>query len=163
MKTSLKNKKTSLLISSIIAILICLSPFLLYIHNLIPDHLENFETIFGTIKGGQFEIAQVFVYMLFNKFVPLFLLILLYITNKNWWSNVILIPIATYLFQLTSILSSSATSIDDNEFIYVIPITVIILTPLYFIKKRLDVYLKALDLKKEMKDVIKKKTEKQLK
>ncbi len=57
MENSLKNKKTALLIGSVIAILICLSPFLLYIHNLIPDHLENFESIFGTIKGGQFENA----------------------------------------------------------------------------------------------------------
>lgn len=157
METSLKNKKTSLIIGSVIAILISLSPFLLYIHNLIPDHLENFETIFGTIKGGPFEIAQVLVYMFFNKFVPLFLLTLLYITNKNWWSNVILIPIATYVFQLISIISNSESSIDELEFIYIFPITIIILTPLYFIKRKLDIYLKALDLKNEMKEVIKKK------
>ncbi len=54
METSLKNKKTSLLFGSVIAILICLSPFLLYIHNLIPEDSENFETIFGTINGGGF-------------------------------------------------------------------------------------------------------------
>lgn len=160
METSLKNKKISLLIGSFIAILICLSPFLLYIHNLIPEHLENFETIFGTIKGGQFELAQVIVYMFFNKFVPLFILSLLYITNKNWWSHVILIPMATYVFQLISILSQSESSFDEIEFIYVLPITIIILTPLYFIKKNLDVYLKALDLKNEMKEVIKKNQKK---
>lgn len=157
MKTSLKNKKTSLIIGSVIAILICISPFLLYIHNLIPDNLENFDSIFGTIKGGQFGFAQVFVFTFFNKFVPLFLLFLLYISNKNWWSNVILIPIAMYIFQITSIISHSESSFDEIEFIYLIPITIIILTPIYFIKKRLDVYLKALDLKKEMKEVVKKK------
>ncbi len=82
-----------------------------------------------------FKIAQVLVFMFFNKFVPLFILSLLYITNKNWWSHVILVPMATYVFQLISIVSPSKSSIDEVEFIYVIPITIIILTPLYFIKK----------------------------
>jgi hypothetical protein len=95
--------------------------------------------------------------MIFNKFVPLFLLILLYITNKNWWSNIILIPIATYLFQLVSILLSSESFIDEVEFIYVIPIMVIILIPLYYIRKNLGIYLNAIDLKKEMEKVIEKK------
>ena len=154
------NKKITFLLSCIIALLIGLSPFLLYLHNLIPKDLENFETIFGTIKGGQFELAQVYVFMFFNKFVPLFLLALLYITNKNWWSQVILIPISTYIFQLTSIVVSSESTIDEIEFIYVIPITVIILIPLYLIRKNLSVYLQALDLKKEMDAIIKKQKNK---
>ncbi len=99
--------------------------------------------------------------MFFNKFVPLFLLSLLYITNKNWWSNVILVPIATYVFQLISIVSSSESSFDEIEFIYIFPITIIILTPIYFIKKNLEIYLKALDLKNEMKELFKKKTKNQ--
>lgn len=154
------DKKITFWLSCIVALLIGLSPFLLYLHNLIPKDIENFETFFGTIKGGQFELAQVYVFMFFNKFVPLFLLVLLYVTNKNWWSQVILIPISTYIFQLISIVVSSESTIDEIEFIYVIPITVIILIPLYLIRKNFSIYLHALDLKKEMETIIKKQKNK---
>lgn len=150
------SKKKYFWFSSVVAVLIFLSPFLLYIHTLIPDDVENFNTFFGVIKGGEFGFAQVYVFMAFNKFVPLFLLSLLYITNKNWWSHVILIPIATYLFQLLNIVSGSDTSLDETEFIYIIPLLVIILTPLYFIRKNIETYLNAVDLKKEMDDIIEK-------
>lgn len=152
-----KSKKKSLYIESAVAFLICLSPFLLYLHTFIPENITSFHTFFGVIKDSQFGSVQVFIFMIFNKFVPLFLLILLYITNKNWWSNIILIPIATYLFQLVSILLSSESFIDEVEFIYVIPIMVIILVPLYYIRKNLGIYLNAIDLKKEMEKVIEKK------
>lgn len=149
------NKKKYFWFSSIVAVLIFLTPFLLYIHTFIPDNVENYNTVFGVIKGGEFGLAQVFVYMAFNKFVPLFLLILLYITNKNWWSHVILIPIATYLLQLLNIVLGTGESVDEIEFIYIIPLIIIILTPLYYIRKNLAIYLNALDLKKEMDSVIK--------
>lgn len=149
------NKKKYFWFNSIVAVLIFLTPFLLYIHTFIPDNVENYNTVFGVIKGGEFGLAQVFVYMAFNKFVPLFLLILLYITNKNWWSHVILIPIATYLLQLLNIVLGTGESVDEIEFIYIIPLIIIILTPLYYIRKNLAIYLNALDLKKEMDSVIK--------
>ena len=98
-----KREKISLFTGSIVALLIAFSPFLLYIHNSIPEDLENYTTFFGVIKGGDFGSAQVLVFLLINKLVPLFLLTLLYLTNKNWWSHVILIPIATYIFQSISI------------------------------------------------------------
>lgn len=156
MKSQSQSKKKSLYIGSAVAILICLSPFLLYIHTLIPEDLITMDVFFGVINDGQFGSVQVFIFMIFNKFVPLFILTLLYITNKNWWGQVILIPIATYLFQLMSILLNSSSSVDEIEFIYVIPIMVIILVPLYYIRKNLGIYLKALDLKEEMEKVIEK-------
>lgn len=148
------NKKKYFWFNSIVAVLILLSPFMLYIHTLIPDDVENFNTFFGVIKGGEFKLAQVYIFLAFNKIVPLSLLILLYITNKNWWSHVILIPTATYLFQLISIVSGGDIPLDEIEFIYVIPLMVIILTPLYFIRKKLAIYLDAIDLKEEMDTVM---------
>jgi len=151
-----RSKKRSLFTGSIVALLIAFSPFFLYIHNSIPEDLENYNTFFGVIKGGEFGTAQVFIFLLLNKLVPLFLLTLLYLTNKDWWSHVILIPIATYIFQSISIISDSINYIDEIEFIYIIPIITIILTPLYFIRKKINIYINALDLKKEMDNVIKK-------
>lgn len=149
-------EKKSLFWGSILILLIVSSPYLLYIHNLIPDDVENYETIFGVIKGGYFELAHVYVYMIFNKFVPLFLLSILYITMRRWWANAILIPIAVYLFQLISILNDDAKSFDKIEYIYTIPILVIVLLALYVIRNKIAIYLEAIDLKKQMDSAMEK-------
>ncbi len=148
------SKKNNLFIGSIIAVLISISPFLLYLHTRIPEEFKSFNTIFGTIGNGGFGSSQVYVYVLLSKFVPLFLLTLLYISNRNWWSHAILIPIATYLFQFISIVFNNNSALDEIEFIYTIPIVAIVLTPLYFIRKKIEIYLQALDLKKEMDQVM---------
>ena len=44
------NKKITFLLSCIIALLIGLSPFLLYLHNLIPKDLENFDYVYTEIN-----------------------------------------------------------------------------------------------------------------
>lgn len=157
------NRKSILTINTILVLLISFIPFLLYIHVFIPDELVDYDTVLGTIKGGAFNSAQVYVYMLCSKLVPLLLLIFLFISNKHWWSYAILIPIATYLFQFLSVLlNTESTIVDEVEFIYVLPIMVIVLVPLFFIRKNLQTYIAALDLKKEMDEVIATSENKQL-
>ena len=157
------NRKSILLVNTILALIISFTPFLLYLHMLIPEESVDYDTIFGTIKGGAFNSAQVYVYMLCSKLVPLLLLIFLFISNKHWWSYAILIPIATYLFQFLSVLlNTESTIVDEVEFIYVLPIMVIVLVPLFFIRKNLQMYIAALDLKKEMDEVIATSENKQL-
>lgn len=149
------NKKTSLLISSLIAIFIVSTPYLLYFYQNVPDDLENWDTIFGVIKGGYFGSARMFIYYFSSKFVPLFLLLIWFITNKQWWVHSLTIPIAVYLFQLISIVNDSEKYYDEVEFIYAIPITVVVVVILYFIRSKLSIYIQAVDLKKEMDDNMK--------
>ncbi|MDV7187256.1 hypothetical protein R3X25_08195 [Lutibacter sp. TH_r2] len=149
-----KNKKTSLLLGSLITLIICISPYLLYIHNNIPDDLTEIETFLGTIKGGYYQLAQTYVYFFFSKFVPLFLLIIWFITNKHWWVHAILIPISVYLFQLISVIYDSEEFLDEIEFIYTIPILVIIILILYYLRSKLSIYIQAVDLKKEMDETM---------
>ena len=88
--------------------------------------------------------------MLLNKFVPLFLLFIWFITNKHWWVHALIIPISVYLFQLLSIINDSEKLVDDVEFIYTIPFTVGVLVILYYLRNKLSIYIQAVDLKKEM-------------
>ena len=148
MKT--KPRKSSLLIGSLITTLIVASPYFLYLSRTIPADLESIETIFGTIKGGHYEAVQNYVYWFFSKFVPLFLLIIWFVTCKNWWVHAIIIPITVYLFQLISVMNDSVSYVDEVEFIYTVPIAVVIMVILYFIRSKMSIYLEALDLKREM-------------
>lgn len=144
------NKKTSLLVGSLMVILIVTTPYLLYFYQNFPQELENWDTIFGPIKGGYYESVRMFIYSFFSKFVPLLLLFIWFITNRQWWVHSLIIPITVYLFQLISVVNDSENYIDEVEFIYTVPFLVVILVILYFIRSKISIYIQAVDLKKEM-------------
>ena len=52
-------------------------------------------------------------------------------------------------------INDSAEPIDKIEFIYTIPIAVIVLVILYFIRSKMALYIQAVDLKKEMDENMK--------
>jgi len=144
------NKKTSLLISSIIILIIISTPYLLYIYKSFPIEIENWETPFWLIKGGYYGSARMFIHSFFTKFVPLLLLFIWFITNKHWWTHALIIPISVYLFQLIAVINDSELYLDEVEFIYTVPFLVLILVILYFVRSKISIYIQAVDLKKEM-------------
>ena len=131
-------------------ILIISTPYLLYFYQNIPEDIITMDTIFGTIKKGYYPTVQVFIYTLFSKFVPLLLLFIWFITNKNWWVHALIIPITVYLFQLISVINDSEGYVDEVEFIYTVPFLALILVILYFVRSKIAIYIQAVDLKKEM-------------
>ena len=149
------NKKTSLFIGSLMVILIISTPYLLYFYQSIPADLENWNTIFGPIKGGYYGTTQMFIYTLLSKFVPLLLLFIWFVTNKTWWVHALIIPISVYLFQLISVINDSELYMDEVEFIYTVPFLALILVILYFIRSKISIYIQAVDLKKEMDENMK--------
>ncbi len=156
------NKKSSLLIGSIIVFLIIITPYLLYFYQSVPinfpndpDFPEDWDTIFGVIKAGYYVKASNYIYYFFSKFVPLLLLFIWFVTNKHWWVHSIAIPISVYLFQLIAVINDSVDYVDEVEFIYTVPIAVIIITILYFIRSKMAIYIQAVDLKKEMDENMK--------
>lgn len=152
----MKNKKRrSLLLGSIVILLIISTPYLLYIYRAIPEDLENYDTFLGTVKGGYYVYVQLFIFTFLGKFVPLLLLTIWFITNKHWWVHSLIIPISVYLFQLISVINDSEAYVDEVEFIYTVPIAVIIMTILYFIRSKMSIYIHAVDLKKEMDENMK--------
>jgi len=144
------NKRTSLLLGSLMVILIIITPYLLYFYQSLPVDTENWETFFGTIKGGYYGTARMFIYTFFSKFVPLLLLFVWFITNKTWWVHALIIPITVYLFQLIAVINDSELYMDEVEFIYTVPFLVVIFVILYFIRSKISIYIQAVDLKKEM-------------
>jgi hypothetical protein len=125
-------------------------PYLLYVHKFIDQDLESFQSFFGKIKGGRYVYVQTYIYMFFSKFVPLLLLIIWFITNKHWWVHALVIPISVYLFQLIAVVNDSEAYVDEVEFIYTVPIAAVIIAILYFLRSKMSLYIKAMDLKKEM-------------
>ncbi|HEY9169897.1 MAG TPA: hypothetical protein VIN72_10450 [Lutibacter sp.] len=149
------NKKTSLLLGSLMAALIITTPYLLYFYQNIPEDLKSYDTIFGPIKGGYFGSVRMYIYYFVSKFAPLMLLFIWFITNKQWWVHALIIPISVYLFQLISVINDSELYMDEVEFIYTVPFLVIIFVILYFVRSKISIYIQAVDLKKEMDENMK--------
>ncbi|NOR29247.1 MAG: hypothetical protein GQ540_12035 [Lutibacter sp.] len=149
------KKRTSLWTGSIILLIVITTPYLLYIHQNISESIENYETAFGVIKGGLFKYVQTYIYFLLSKFVPLILLLIWFLTNKHWWVHAIIIPISVYLFQLISVINDSEEFADEVDFIYSVPITVLIVVILYYLRGKLAIYILAVDLKDEMDENMK--------
>ena len=144
------NRRTSLLIGSVIVLLIVSTPYLLYFYQNFTDDLKTWDTIFGVIKSGYYPSVGTYLYYFFSKFVPLMLLFIWFVTNKQWWVHALIIPITVYLFQLISIVNDSELYMDEVEFIYTVPFLVLILVILYFVRSKISIYIQAVDLKKEM-------------
>ena len=149
------NKRTSLLLGSLMVILIIITPYLLYFYKSFPTDLENYKTFFGVIKGGYYGTVRMYFHSFFSKFVPLLLLFVWFITNKNWWVHALIIPITVYLFQLIAVINDSELYMDEVEFIYTVPFLVVIFVILYFIRSKISIYIQAVDLKKEMDENMK--------
>jgi hypothetical protein len=149
------SRKISLYFGSIIILIIVCTPYLLYIHQNIPDDLTSYDTIFGTIRGGYYEVIVVYVYVFFSKFVPFLLLLIWFITCKHWWAHAILIPLSVYFIQMIDVVNDGNNYLDEVTFIYSVPILTIVIVIMYFIRSKMSVYIQAVDLKREMDDNMK--------
>ena len=149
MEPALKNKtKKKLLLEGLLALLIALSPFVIYFHKYLEPGAKEINFLFITVGSNGFEDASYYLYYLASKLVPLMLLVIWFVTSKQWWYHAILIPIAMYSFQLFSVLTYESNQIDENEILYVIGVTMVVVPIVYFIRiKLVDKHIHGIDLK----------------
>ncbi|AXG71204.1 hypothetical protein KORDIASMS9_03460 [Kordia sp. SMS9] len=147
-KESKKIGTFALLTGSIIAILIAITPYIFYSYQSFPEE-KTWETFLFTYEAKHYKTVDYAVWIFMGKIVPLVLLILWFFTCRDWWYHVILIPIAMYVFQLYSAVNDDLEYHDEVEIYYVIPIMMIIVPIVYFIRIKLfDKYVYGIDLQK---------------
>ena len=146
-RTSIK-KSRSLVTGSIIAILIAISPYIFYSYESFPD-VKVWETSFFTYDSAYYGSVQSTAYWATSKIVSLMFLILWFFTCKEWWYHVIIIPIAMYFFQLITVFNDDAKYVDEVEIYYVIPVMMVVIPIVYFIRIKLfDKHVYGIDLEK---------------
>lgn len=142
-----RKVRKRLILEGLITLLIALSPVLFYSYKYMPDDTESLDFLFFNITSNGFADARTAIWFYLIKLIPLSLLIIWFITSKQWWYHAILIPIAMYSFQLYSVLSSNSDAIDENEIFYVIAVTMVIVPVVYFIRvKLIDKHVHGIDL-----------------
>ena len=141
-----KTKKSrSLLIGSIVAVIIALTPLIFYSYRFFPSG-STINLYFLTYES-KYQLSIITVMWLFMaKFVPLLLLVLWFFTCKHWWYHVLLIPIAMYVFQVVSLIYEDRF-IDEVEIFWLLPIMIVVIPFVYFIRLKLfDKHVLGIDL-----------------
>jgi len=145
-----RNQRSGyLLLGSVVALSIALSPYLFYIYEIFPSG-PVWETSFFRYESLYFENVLTAAWTYLGKIVPLYLLLLWFLTCKHWWYHVILIPISMYLYQLIVVVYDDVylrtDYIDINQLIYLAPFFIIILSIVYLIRVKIFDRIYGLDL-----------------
>ncbi|MFI8603937.1 hypothetical protein ACIGCP_05725 [Cellulophaga baltica] len=141
--------KKKLIIEGLFALIISLSVLFFYSYKYIPrgDELEEWSFLGLTFTKNGFNQIYLAVYFYLGKIVPLYLLVIWFITCKHWWYHAILIPIAMYAFQLFSSIYGTSLKVDENELLYLMGICMVVIPIVYFIRVKLfDKHVHGIDL-----------------
>ena len=128
--------KKGLVVGSIVATLIAITPYLFYLYESVPD-VKSWDTFFGTYQSNYYKSVFVLAWTLTGKIIPLFLLFIWFFTCRHWWYHVLLVPIAMYSYQIFITLGSDLNYLDSNQLIYLIPIMAVIIPSIYLIRARI--------------------------
>lgn len=129
------NRK--ILIGSIIATLVAGTPFVFYMHEYVPDTKE-WDTIFGVYNSQLYESANVAMWVLMMKIIPLILTLIWFFTCKHWWYHALLVPIVMFSFQIASAIKSDTEPMDESSHIvYLLPIMAIVFPSIYLIRAKM--------------------------
>ena len=135
-KSQLTDKKANLILGSIVATLIAITPYIFYSYESVPDE-KIWHTFFGSYRSGFYESAIVSIWTMMGKLVPLYLLFIWFFTCRHWWFHVLLIPIAMYAYQLFSIINDDIDLMDEYQIIILIPIMAVIIPSIYLIRAKM--------------------------
>lgn len=145
---SKRKAKRKILIESSFVFFIAISPFLYKLYDYFPENPEATISFLGMIiDNNGFPDISTYVWFLMSKIVPLYLMLFWFMTAKNWWYHIILIPIAMYAFQVFEVIFDSDDYVDTENIWWLIPICMTIIPIVYFIRIKLyDKYVHGIDL-----------------
>ena len=141
------NARRRLIIESLIAFLIILSPFIFKLHEYVSEDPNATLNLFGfEIDSNGFNNVSVYVWFLLGKIVPLYLFLIWFLTCKHWWYHIILIPLLMYAFQIFEVVYSEEF-VDTENILWLLPFCMVVIPFVYFIRVKLyDKYVHGIDL-----------------
>lgn len=143
-----KQAKRKLFLDSLMVFLIIASPFIFKLHEYVSTEEGATINFLGIeVNDHGFANLSVYVWFMLGKLVPLYLLLIWFFTCKHWWYHIILIPITMYAFQIFEEVYSDDYYIDTENILWLLPICMVIIPFVYFIRIKLyDKYVHGIDL-----------------
>jgi len=130
------SSKTDLLVGSLIATFVAITPYLFTLWQGVPD-TKTWDTFFGIYTSNYYESVQILVWTLLGKFIPLILVILWMFTCRHWWYHALIVPIAMYLYQIIEIFNDDVRFAETNQILYLLPVMAIVIPSIYLIRARM--------------------------
>ncbi|WP_386113746.1 hypothetical protein [Winogradskyella rapida] len=121
---------------SIVATLVAATPFLFYIYEYVPD-TKTWDTYIGTYHSNYYKSANVGIWVLMMKFVPLLLSLLWFLTCRHWWYHALLIPIVMFSFQTISAFNDEVLFMDELHIVWLLPFMAIVFPSIYLIRAKM--------------------------
>ena len=140
----------SLVLGSVIATLIAITPFLFEIYKSVPDN-KVWDTFLFTYDSNWFESAKTAAWTLTGKLVPLYLVFIWFFTCRHWWYHALLVPIVLYIYQIFQMLNDDIRFAENNQVLYLLPIMAIVIPSIYLIRARM--FNKLTDANKTMEEL----------
>lgn len=143
-----KRAKLKIILETILVFFIAIAPFLYKFYEYLTLNENGGISLLGiNIGANGFPDASVYLWFLTSKIVPLYLLLFWFLTSRDWWYHIILIPIAMYSFQLFEVIFDSDHQIDTENILWLLPICMIVIPFVYFIRIKLyDKHVHGIDL-----------------
>ena len=130
------SNKKELIIGSLIATFIAITPYLFTLWEGVP-HQKVWDTFFGTYTSNYYESFQILVWTLLGKVIPLFLLIIWMFTCRHWWYHALIVPIAMYAYQIIEIFNDEVKFAETNQILYLLPVMAIIIPSIYLLRAQM--------------------------
>ena len=143
-----RTARRRLWIESIAVFFIIASPFIFKMHDYFSRNPEATIEFLGlVIDNNGFNNLNAFAWFFVSKFIPLYLLIIWFLTCKHWWYHILLIPICMFSFQLFEVLVWDNLNIDTKNVLWLLPICMVVIPFVYFIRVKIyDKYVHGIDL-----------------
>lgn len=145
-----KSSRKVLLLGSLIATLIALSPYLFYLYESVPQ-TQVWDTFLFTYDSKAWGDANYVMWVLTGKLVPLLYLFVWFFTCRHWWYHAILVPIIMYIFQIMVMLNEDTEYMDEFQIIYLVPIMAVVVPSIYLIRAKM--FNKINDANKTMEEL----------
>ena len=142
--------KKNLLLGSVIATIIAISPYLYYLHESVPK-TKVWDTFLFTYNSGYFGDANNAMYFVFSKAIPLLLIFIWFFTCRHWWYHALLVPITMYLYQIFSIFNDDVSYVDEFQLIYMLPVMTIVIPSVYLLRAKM--FNKIIDATKSLEEL----------
>lgn len=130
------DNKKAIINGSIIGIFLAISPYLFYLYESVPNN-KSWDTFLFSYESNFYLDANIAMWVLTGKILPLTFLIIWFFTNRNWWYHSLLVPITMYIYQVISFFVDETKLIDEFQLLYMVPIMAVIIPSIYLIKARM--------------------------
>ncbi|WP_229719412.1 hypothetical protein [Winogradskyella schleiferi] len=119
-----------------VAIILAITPYLFSLYEGVPS-TETWNTFLFSYDSKVWGNANLVMWILTGKAVPLLLLFLWFFTCRHWWYHALLVPIIMYIYQIFNLFNEDQNNLDESQIIYLLPIMAIVIPSIYLIRAKM--------------------------